>query len=307
MIAMLAASAAGLPAQEIRGTVYSGADSTAVADAMVLLHRITSVSGEIVDSTASDASGRFRLTIDEEENPEVLYAASAVRGGVNYFGPILHPGMDPPDGYAIVVHEVESIEAPVTENPVLMRHIVVSPTAHGLLQVGEVIDIAGTEGRALRTTDTSIPIWSMDLPRGYQSWAPIEGGIPPESISESDGRVEARATLPPNGMRLSYGYFIEGPDLDFPIEYPTERFEIILVGVAEDRLRGLSPGELPDVPPGSDAKRFVASNLEPGTSVGLTIESEPVAWGPVLIAALIGIAFLGAAAVSARMARRPTT
>ncbi|MCL7991154.1 MAG: hypothetical protein M8840_08435 [marine benthic group bacterium] len=307
LLVMLAASAAALPAQEIRGAVYSAADSTAVSGAVVLLHRITSVSGEVVDSTTADASGRFRLTIEEAENPEILYAAASVRGGVSYFGPILHAGMEAPDPYAIYVHEVESIEAPVTNNPVLLRHVVVSPTAHGLLQVGEIVDVAGTPGRALRTTDASIPIWSMLLPRGYQSWAPIEGGNAPESITESDGRVEARATLPPNGMRLSYGYFIEGTELDFPIEYPTERFELILVGVGEDGLRGLRPGELGELPPGSEARRFVASDLEPGESVGLTIESEPVAWGPVLIAGLIGVALLGAAAISYRLARPPST
>ncbi len=306
MLAMLAVCAAALPAQEIRGTVYSAADSSAVAAAMVILHRITAIAGEVVDSTTADASGRFRLTIEEAENPEVLYAAAAVRGGVSYFGPVLHPGMEPPDSYDIYVYELESTEAPVTSSAVLLRHVVVSPTAHGLLQVGEIVDVAGTPGRALRTADPSIPIWSMALPRGYQSWAAIEGGLPPESITESGGRVEARATLPPNGMRLSYGYFIEGKDLEFPIEYPTERFELILVGVGEDELRGLRPEELSDLPPGSDARRFVASDLAPGASVGLTIESEPVAWGPVLIAALIGVALLGAAAISYRLTRHPS-
>ena len=303
----LVATAGPLTGQEIRGTVFAAADSAAIPDAMVLLHRITSISGEVVDSTRSDASGKFRLAIVEEENPEVLYAAAAVRGGVSYFGPIMHPGADDTADYAIYVHEVESVDAPVTENPVLLRHVVVNPTAHGLFQVAELVDVAGTPGRAQRTTDPSIPIWSMVLPRGIQSWAPIEGGIPPEAISEAGGRVEARATLPPNGLRLAYGYFIEGPNFEFPVEYLTERFEIILVGAEAEELRGLSPGDAAGLPPGPGVKRFVASDVQPGSTVGLTIATEPFAWGPVLISVLIGVALLVAAVVSARLARRSTT
>jgi hypothetical protein len=296
-----------LTGQEIRGIVFAAADSATIPDARVLLHRITSISGEVVDSTRSDASGRFRLAIVEEENPEVLYAAAAVRGGVSYFGPVMHPGAESPDDYAIYVHEVESVDAPVTENPVLLRHVVVNPTAHGLLQVAEVVDLAGTPGRALRTVDPSIPIWSMVLPRGLQSWAPIEGGIPPEAISEAGGKVEARATLPPNGLRLAYGYFVEGASLEFPIEYLTERFEIILVGAEVDEFRGLVPGDAAGLPTGPGVRRFVASDVQPGSTVGLTIATEPVARGPVLISVLIGVALLAAAALSARLARRSTT
>jgi hypothetical protein len=308
LLALLIASASGLPAQEIAGTVYAATDSAAVPGAMVLLHRITSVSGEVVDSTMADGSGRFLLTIEEEENPEVLYAAAAVRDEVSYFGPVLHPGMAPPDEYAIYAYELQSVEGPITDNAVLLRHVVVTPTAHGLLQVGEVVDVAGIPDRAVRTTDASTPIWSMTLPRGAQSFMPIEGGLPPESITELNGRVEARATLPPSGLRLSYGYYADGAELDFPIEYPTERFEVILVGAAEDELRGLVPGDVSDLPGGgSEVRRFVATDLEPGSSVGLTMESEPLAWGPVLIATLIGVAFLAAAVVSARANRTLTT
>ncbi|MEJ2482875.1 MAG: hypothetical protein P8049_07110 [Gemmatimonadota bacterium] len=306
-LTVVAGSAGPLTGQEILGTVFTATDSAVVPEAMVRLHRITSISGQVVDSTRADAAGRFRFTIEEAENPEVLYAAAVTRGGVSYFGPIIHAGMDPPGDYAIYVYEVESVDEPVTGNPVRLRHVVVSPAASGLLQVGEVVDVEGTPGRALRTTDRSIPVWSMALPRGFQAFEPIEGGIPPESISEAAGRVEARTPLPPQGVRIAFGYFIEGPDLDFPVEYATERFEIILVAAEESDLRGLTPAEVSELPPGADVRRFVASDLPPGSTVGLTIASESVAWTPVLISALIGVALLGAAAVSARRARQPTT
>jgi hypothetical protein len=290
--------------QAVEGIVLAATDSSAVPAAMVFLHRITAVAGEVVDSARTDAEGRFSLTIAASDSaPGIVYAAAAVQGGVSYFGPVLHAGVETPTPYRIYVYETESVSEQVDGNAVLYRHAVVSPTAHGLLQVAEVVDVAGVAGRALQREDPGEPIWSMKLPAGVQSWSPLEGGLAPEALSLASGRVEARATLPPNGMRLSFSYYTEGAKIEFPVEHETERFEVILVGAAEEKLSGLTPGENSDLPPGVNAKRFVASDLPPDSRVGLTVQSEPVPRGPVLIWTLIGSALLIAAAVSARVAR----
>lgn len=292
-------------AQGIEGVVLSATDSTAVPAAMVFLHRITAVAGEVVDSARTDAGGRFSLEIAADDTASgTVYAAAAVQGDVSYFGPILHAGVETPEPYRIFVYETESVAEPVEGNEVLFRHAVVIPTAHGLLQVAEVVDVAGVPGRALQRENRSEPIWSMELPAGVQSWSPMEGGLAAEALSLANGRVEARATLPPSGMRLSFGYYIEGARLEFPVEHATGRFEVILVGADEKRLSGLTPGDVTDRPPGGGAKRFVASDLQPDTRVGLTVQVEEAPRGPVLAWVLIGTALLVAAGVSARLARR---
>lgn len=291
--------------QDLEGIVLAATDSSAVPAAMVFLHRITAVAGEVVDSARTDAEGRFALPIAATDSaPGILYAAAAVQGGVSYFGPALHAGVEAPNPYRIYVYETESVAEPIVGNAVLYRHAVVSPTAHGLLQVAEVVDVAGVPGRALQMEDPGRPIWSMKLPAGVQSWSPLEGGLAPEALSLANGRVEARATMPPNGLRLSFSYYVEGAKIEFPVEHETEKFEVILVGADEERLSGLTPGVISDLPPGGNAKRFVASDLRPDSRVGLTVQSEPVARGPVLIWTLIGGALLVAAGVSARIARR---
>lgn len=292
-------------AQGIEGVVLTATDSIEVPAAIVFLHRITAVAGEVVDSARTDADGRFFLEIAADDTASgTVYAAAAVRGDVSYFGPILHAGVDTPAPYRIFVYETESVAEPIEDNAVLYRHAVVSPTAHGLLQVAEVVDVAGVSGRALQRENPSEPIWSMELPANVQSWSPMEGGLAADALSLVNGRVEARATLPPSGMRLSFSYYSEGAEIEFPVDHATERFEVILVGAEEKRLSGLTPGEVTEVPPGGGARRFVASNLQPDSRVGLTVQFEPAPRGPVLVWALIGTALLVAAGVSARIARR---
>jgi hypothetical protein len=304
LLLFLAFRAGHAPGQNVAGEVIAAVDSMAVPGAMVFLHRITATAGEVIDSTRSDADGRFSFELPAGDSPETLFAAAAVRDDVSYFGPVLHAGMDAPRPYRIVTHVTELISEPVRGNPILLRHVVISPTAHGLVQVAEVVDVAGAPDRAVRMADETIPVWSLALPKGAQSWAAMEGGLAPDAISFVDGRVEARATLPPSGMRLSFGYFTEGPTIEFPVEHSTERFDAILVGVEEKKIEGLRAGDSSDLPPGGQAKRFVASGVAPGETIGLTLASEQVAWGPVLTWGLLGLALTAAAGVSAVAAKR---
>ena len=291
-------------AQVVEGLVISGRDSTAVPGAVVLMHRIAANSGEVVDSVKADSRGRFSLSINADDEPGALYSIAALNDGVSYFGPALHPGMEPPNPYTIVVHETETIEGPLANSRIMLRHVVVSPTAHGLLQISEVVDVAGDPNRALATTSPAEPMWTVELPSGFQSWTPMAGGLPPEALSLVGNRLEVRAKLPPSGMRVAFSYFVEGPEVDLPISHPTDRIEVILVGAEEKSVVGLSPGSSAGLPPASNAKRFVAAGVEPGTEVGLTLKSETAPSGPVRIWVFVGLALLVAAGLSAVVARR---
>jgi hypothetical protein len=295
-----------LRAQTVNGVVISGRDSSAVPGVTVLMHRITADAGEVVDSTATDARGRFSLSMSDSEDPAALFAAAALNDGVNYFGPAMHAGMEPSDPYTIVVHDTETIDGTLTDSRIMLRHVVVSPTAHGLVQITEVVDVAGEPGRALATASVVDPIWVIDLPAGIESWTPVAGGLPAEALSLVGNRVEVRAKLPPTGMRVAYAYFREGPEVELPVAHPTDRLEVILVGADEENLVGLNPGSSADLPPASNAKRFVATALEPGAAVGLTLESESAPTGAVLIWVIVGLLLLVAAGVSAALARRAT-
>jgi hypothetical protein len=291
-------------AQAIEGVVISGRDSTAVPGSVVLMHRVTAVAGEVVDSVESDSRGRFSLSMDSGDDQGTLYAVAALNDGISYFGPALHPGMEPPNPYTIVVYETETIDGPLPDSRIMLRHVVVSPSAHGLLQVTEVVDVAGVPNRALATTSPADPMWTVELPAGVQSWTPMAGGLPPEAMSLVGNRLEVRAKLPPTGMRVAFSYFRDGPGIDLSISHPTDRIEVILVGAEEKAVVGLSPGSSADLPPTGNAKRFVAAGVEPGAEVSLTLESESAPTGPVLIWVFVGLALLAAAALSAVVARR---
>ncbi len=294
-------------AQDFRGTVISGSDSLPIPGSTVLLHRVTTNAGVVVDSTRTDASGRFALTVAEEDEPGALYVAAALSGGVSYFGPALHPGMDVPDPYLIVVHETERITVRPVDSSIRFRHVVVAPTAHGLVQVTDVIDIDGRPDRALAMEPETEPIWVLELPAGVQSWSPIQGGLAGEALSLTDRRVEVRAVLPPSGMRVAFNYYREGPGVDLTSAYPTDRIEVILVDAEAERLEGLEPGRPTDLPSRGTAARFVASGVGAGEAVGLVLAVESPPRGPALTWVVIGLIMLAAAALSAAWARRAPT
>lgn len=292
-------------AQEVAGLVISGRDSTVVPGAPVLLHRVTPDRGEVVDSSSADAAGRFSLGMDSTDDPGVLYVVGALHDGVSYFGPALHPGAEPEYPYTVVVYDTETIEGPLVDSPVMLRHIVVTPTAHGLLQIAEIVDVAGDPDRALEVASQGDPIWTMELPPGLQSWSPMQGGLPAEAMSLVGNTLEVRAKLPPSGMRVAFRYFLEGSDVDLSNSHPTDRLEVMLVGAREDDVVGLRPGSSGDLPAASNARRFVATEVGSGEQVRLSLEKEsPIGLLPVVLWGCAGVAFLLAAGVSARLAGR---
>ncbi len=308
-ILVLLATAHLLPAaaraQEVEGRVISGRDSAAVPGAPVLMHRVTADMGEIVDSTSADARGRFSLGMVAGDDPATLYVIAALHDGVSYFGPALHPGAEREGPYTVVVYDTETITGPLADRRIMLRHVVMSPTAHGLLQISEIVDVAGDSDRALGTASPADPIWTMELPVGLQSWSPLQGGLPPDAINLNGNTLEVRAKLPPSGMRVAFSYFLEGPDVDLSNSHPTDRLEVMLVGAREDEVVGLRPGSSADLPPGSNARRFVATDVGAGDRISLSLESEsPSGLLPVLLWGGAGVVLLLAAGVSAAVADR---
>ncbi|MGW8283475.1 MAG: hypothetical protein ACWGON_09275 [Gemmatimonadota bacterium] len=289
-------------AQQVEGQVISGRDSAAVPGAPVLMHRLTADTGEIVDSTSADARGRFSLGMVSGDDPATLYVVAALHDGVSYFGPALHPGAELDGPYTVIVYDTETITGPLKDSRIMLRHVVMSPTAHGLLQISEIVDVAGESDRALGTASPADPIWTMELPVGLQSWSPLQGGLPAEAINLNGNTLEVRAKLPPSGMRVAFSYFLEGPAVDLSNSHPTDRIEVMLVGAREDEVVGLRLGSSADLPPGSNARRFVATDVGAGDRIGLSLESEsPTGRLPVLLWGGAGVAFLLAAGVSARL------
>jgi hypothetical protein len=292
-------------AQALDGTVVLATDSVPVADVPVELHRVTTDSGSVVDSTLSSASGRFRFALDTTGNPEAVYLTAARYHGLRYFGPAVHAGMDSTGAYRIVVFDTALVTAPREDLAEELRHVVITPVPEGALVVGEVIDVMGpTGGRTLLPADSGIAVWQGSLADGAVEASTMEGGLPPESLELQGGRVAIVGALPPDGARLALQYAVEGASWRVTLDHAVRRMDVIVVDggdvEASGGLRAVSTADIG----GRPVRRFTADALPAGTTVSISIPGPPGAGGQALPWFVAGALLLLAAAASAEWNRR---
>lgn len=289
----------------LEGRVISGADSAAVGPLAVELHRVGPEGGAVLDSVRAGADGRFRFRIDTAGAAGSLFLAAVRRDGVVYFGPALHAGSTSEEPYRVVVYDTAAATGPVGGARVTLRHVVVSPAGPDLVEVAEIFDVVGTGDRAWVPGPDSVAVFRAPLLAGVRSWEPLEGGLPARALRVADGALEVRAALSPAGFRAGIAYLASGPDLVIPVEHPTERLDVILVGAEPGRVEGLVPAEAPPMAAGGRARRFVGSGLAPGDRIRVEVAVPASSRGRVILWVGIGLALLAAAAVSAALVRRP--
>jgi len=182
-IAVAAGFACSIPecavAQEVAGVVALP-DSIPVRGARVELHRVTEQGGVVVDSTVSDAMGRFSFLLSSNEEPGAVFLAAARHHGILYWGPPVHAA-SPTDrvDYVVAVFDTTVVSAPDGDLRTSIRHVVITPGIAGL-QVEEIIDIEGRPERTLVTSVDSIPVWVAELGAGASGVVLAEGGAPAE-------------------------------------------------------------------------------------------------------------------------------
>ena len=215
-------------AQTLDGLVVLGSGGAPVSGASVELHRVTSVSGEVVDSTVSQADGSFSFDLPEDSDPVALWLAAARHNGVLYFGPATHAGQVSEDPYTVVLYESTIVDSPPGDLRVAVRHLVVTPGVSGGYDVAEVLDIVGPKDVTLVPASDTMAIWSTSLPGSARSPRAIEGGVPTEAISFADDAVHLNTMLSPSGARVTFVYTTARPDLEIRIDHPTDRLEIVV-------------------------------------------------------------------------------
>jgi hypothetical protein len=288
----------------LEGRVVAGSDSTPAGPHTVELHRVGPEGGTVLDSVRAGADGRFRFSIDTAGAGSSLFLAAVRRDGVVYFGPPLHAGMAADGPYRVVVYDTAVATGPVGGARIALRHIVVSPAGDGTLEVAEIFDVVGTGDRTWVPGPDSVAVFRAPLPAGVRSWERLEGGLPERAVRVADGGLEIRAALSPAGFRAGIAYLADGPDLVIPVEHPTDRLDVILVGAEARRVEGLVPGGAPAMAAGGAARRFVGSDLLPGSRVRVEVMVPTSSRSRAVLWLGIGLALLAAAALSSVLARR---
>ena len=201
-------------------------DTVTVAGTRVLLHRVGRDAQGAIDSTLTDASGRFRFSFRPDTT--ALYLLSASHGGIEYFSPPVHTNPARPDTAMVVMVFDTSSRAPVR---VEARHIVVPrPGEDGGRAVLDLIVLRNDGIVARVAPDSAHPAWTGLLPAGIGEVEVGESDISPDAVVQRGDSVLVLAPLAPGDKQLSLEYPIPAgrANLSFPVGPDTVTLNVLI-------------------------------------------------------------------------------
>lgn len=172
--------------------------------ARVVLHRVGRAAQGPLDSTRSDARGRFRFSFRDDTT--AIYLLSARYKGIEYFSPPVHTNPDRPDTAIRIVVSDTSSTVPVS---LVARHLVVmQPGEDGSRSVLDLL-VLRNEGKATRVApDSARPSWSGSLPRGTIGLELGESDFSPDAVSRRNDSLILTAPLSPGDKQITVQYLV---------------------------------------------------------------------------------------------------
>jgi hypothetical protein len=218
-----------LSAQTVRasGRVLS-ADSTAVRQARVLLHRVGPDTQGPIDSTHSDRRGRFHFAFHPDTS--AFYLLSAEHSGIEYFSqPVATNPARPDTGIRILVYDTSST-APVSLEA---RHIVVTrPGEDGTRSVLDLMVLRNDSRLTRVAADTAHPTWSAPLPPGSIGLDVSESDFSRDALARRGDSVVVVAPFAPGEKQLTVQYL--NPSNQPVIELPFDRSGVAINVLTEE-------------------------------------------------------------------------
>ena len=280
-----------------------GSDTTALAGAMVVAHRIGVKEQGPLDSLRADARGAFRFRIAKPDTGS-MYVVSTRYAGIGYFSDPFSPkDRAGADTIRLAVYDTASAGAPLD---VAVRHLVIAaPSGDGSRDVLDIVQV-GNPGPTTRVPrDSTTPTWHMKLPRGIESFQVGEGEVPTSSVVRTGDSILVTAPFPPGLKQVVVQYVVPRDlgTLRVPLDQPTQRLELLV----EDSTVSASGADLLAADPltiqGRRFRRFSASNIPVGETAVITFggtSTRNLGWLAVALSAVL----LGAGGYLAAQRRR---
>jgi hypothetical protein len=306
---MLAAVAllAALQAQDARpitGRVIRvvGTDTLAVPGAMVLLHGVSPTVQGVIDSTRSDAEGRWRFRPAVDSATVLL--VSARHEGIEYFAPPVareRLGTLPP--LDVLVADLDPT-APVT---ITSRHVIVGgPAPDGTRDVVDLLVLRNASGRTRAMPDTAMPTWQLVLPPHAANARIGDADFAADMLDLHGDTLFLHAPIPPGDRQLFLQYQIVPASRRFeiPMDQPIAALTLMAEEEALEADPYLSRSGLEEL----EGRRFVRwTGAVPagGAALALTLPGRNAAptWTLPALIALFAL-LLGAAALRVALPRR---
>lgn len=286
-----------------RAVRVRGADTTALAGAMVVAHRIGVREQGPLDSLRADARGAFRFRIARPDTGS-MYVVSTRYAGIGYFSDPFSPkDRAGADTIRLAVYDTAAAGSPLD---VAVRHLVIAaPAGDGSRDVLDIVQV-GNPGETTRVPrDSTTPTWHMKLPRGIASFHVGEGEVPTSSVVQAGDSILVTAPFPPGLKQVVVTYVVprDLKTLRVPLDQPTQRLELLV----EDSSASASGASLAAASPltiqGRRFRRFSASNIPVGETAEITFGGVParnLGWLAVVLSAVL----LGAGGYLAAQRRR---
>jgi hypothetical protein len=210
-----------------------GRDTIPLAQAWVVLHKVTRETGGPVDSVRTDARGRYRFALRNPDSTSV-YVVSAWFDSLAYFSLPLNVTGRP----AVHVEDIITFLTTANGPPIrLARRLATVAAARedGTREILEILELENTGLTTRITKDTLVPTWSGRVPEDAAQFRGGQGDISPEAMVFRNGSVSVLGPIPPGPVKqLSYSYSLPAGTrlLVIPIDQPTAELNLLVEDTA---------------------------------------------------------------------------
>ncbi|HEV8409643.1 MAG TPA: hypothetical protein VGQ30_03980 [Gemmatimonadaceae bacterium] len=271
----------------------------------VVLHRVGKDAAAPIDSTRTDAAGRFVFHYRATGDSSAMYFIASSYDGIAYFTPPLRNAVTGRGDADLLVYDTTSGPVPVS---VRGRHVIVTAPDTGKTRgIIEVYELANDSSVTRVAGIYETPTFETTVPAGVTGFVATDGDIPADAVKFDNGRVRVFAPIAPGIKQLSFHYRVpltKGP-ITIPSIAPTAVLEVLVEDLQGDAT-GASLKKMASVNiEGRPFKRFLAQNSPGNSVVSAVAPSRPgAAFSTRMAIIVIGIGAAMLAGLGASLMRK---
>ena len=290
--------ATGLAAQGVvvSGRVLYGPAGRPLPRTRVVLHQVSmGGDGRPIDSTSTDAQGRYTLTIRRPDST-ALYVVSSWHAGIAYFSePVVPSRSTSVPLRALYVYDTSSAGPAVR---VARRLVTVAKLKRdGSRDVLELLELENPGPATRVAADTLRPTWAGAIPAAAIQFQVGQGDLSARAVTLRGDSVAVFGPIPPGERKqLSYAYVLPATArrVDLPIDQATAEVDLLLEDTAAvvraARLDSLGIERIE----GRRFARYRTPALGAGAQLAIVFSDRPLA-PEALVPFVVGLAALALA------------
>lgn len=299
--------------RHVQGHVARGtrAAQIALANQVVVLHRVGRDRSGPLDSTRTSERGEFSFKYHATGDSAAIYFATTAYGGIVYpTEPFRGPDVSG-DNASIIVFDTTSGPVPIKVGG---RHVIIgAPQASGRRPIGEVYDLQNDTTVTVISRDSVTPVWTTEVPAAATNFQlNANGDLGRGALTRRGSAVGLFAPVSPGIRQVAFTY--ELPTSAFPLRItagkPTGVLEV-LVQEPTARVEAPSLREVPSVnADGRTFRRFLAQDLPQGAVLRVEVPRMSISERESIYRMVLYVLIAGmvvALAVASRRGRRTRT